>query len=185
MKSPDISIPAIATSNIARYLYRGFQSACYLSCITAYLLMSTGHASTKDVTPDFTLPTLTGGTVTLSAHKGEVVYVDFWATWCPPCRKSFPWMEQIYRKYKDAGLTIIAVSIDGKQESIEAFLRSNPVSFIIAHDKGGKTGDKFGLQGMPTSYLIGRDGSLHYTHAGFRESDKDILETRIKALLAQ
>lgn len=160
------------------------------SLLLVFLLTQAPSAHAADTTAteatlDFTLPTLTGNTVQLSAHKGEVVYVDFWATWCPPCRKSFPWMEEMHRKYKDAGLTIIAVSIDGKRESIEAFLKSNPVTFIIAHDKGGKTADSFGLQGMPTSYLIDRSGHLHYTHAGFRESDRDVLESRIKSLLAQ
>ena len=143
------------------------------------------NANAGQTIPDFTLPTLSNDSVQLSAHKGEVVYVDFWATWCPPCRKSFPWMEQMHRKYKDAGLKIIAVSIDGDKAAIQSFLNSNPVSFTVAHDKGGKIADSFGLQGMPTSYLIDRKGVLHYTHAGFRESDKDVLESHIKSLLKE
>ena len=135
--------------------------------------------------PDFELPTIDGGTVKLSKHKGEVVYVDFWATWCPPCRKSFPWMEEMHTKYENLGFKVIAISLDGKRDPIDLFLKSMPTSFTIAHDPKGTSADSYKLKGMPTSYLIDRDGNIQVTHAGFKESDKDKLEKHIKKLLLE
>lgn len=150
--------------------------------LTAGLSLSAQAAKTA---PDFKLPTTDGGTVTLSEHIGEVVYVDFWATWCPPCRKSFPWMEKMHNKYSALGLKVIAVSLDGKREVIDLFLKSMPASFTIAHDPRGKSAENFGLKGMPTSYLIDANGKIHSTHTGFRSSDEEKLEAEIKALLTQ
>lgn len=135
--------------------------------------------------PDFNLPTLKGGKVQLSQHRGEVVYVDFWATWCAPCRKSLPWMEQMHEKYKDLGFTIIGVSMDGKREVTEKFIKANGVNFTIARDPKGKIADVFGVRGMPSSYLIDRNGKIIYSHEGFRDSDKGALEQHFKQALAQ
>lgn len=135
--------------------------------------------------PDFDLPTLTGGKVQLSKHRGEVVYVDFWATWCAPCRKSLPWMQEMYDKYKDLGFTIIGVNMDGKQDVTEKFVKANHVKFTIARDPNGKIAEAFGVRGMPSSYLIGRDGKLIMAHEGFRDSDKGSLEAHFKKALAQ
>jgi cytochrome c biogenesis protein CcmG/thiol:disulfide interchange protein DsbE len=143
------------------------------------------HALAGDAPPDFTLPTLDGGTVQLSQHKGEVVYVDFWASWCAPCRKSLPWMEQMHEKYKDLGFTIIGVNMDGKKEVTEKFVKANNVTFTIARDPKGKIAAAYGVRGMPSSYLIGRDGNIHYSHEGFRNSDKARLEKIFKEALAQ
>ena len=152
------------------------------------LLFATGlslSAQAAKKAPDFKLATTDGGTVALSQHRGEVVYVDFWATWCPPCRKSFPWMEKMHNKYSDLGLKIIAVSLDGKREVIDQFLKTMPASFTIAHDPQGKSAENFGLKGMPTSYLIDMKGNVHETHTGFKASDENKLEAKIKALLTQ
>lgn len=139
----------------------------------------------SDAPPDFTLPSLNGGQVQLSKHRGEVVYVDFWATWCGPCRKSLPWMESVYKKYKDLGFTIIGVNMDGKADVAQKFAKANGVSFTLARDPKGKIAEAFGVRGMPSSYLIGRNGKIIYTHEGFRDSDKASLEQHFKQALAQ
>lgn len=143
------------------------------------------QALAGDPAPDFTLPTLDGGTVQLSRHRGEVVYVDFWATWCAPCRKSLPWMEQMHQKYTDVGFTIIGVSMDGKAEVTQKFVQANHINFTIARDPKGKIAEAFGVRGMPSSYLIGRNGQIIYSHEGFRDSDKPRLEQLFKKALAQ
>ena len=148
-------------------------------------VLFSGNTIAGKPAPNFSLPTLDGGTVELAKHKGEVVYIDFWATWCPPCRKSFPWMEEMHKKYEDLGLKIIAISLDGKRAPVELFLKSMPASFTIAHDPQGKSADTYKLKGMPTSYLIDRDGNIQSSHTGFRESDKQKLEKHMKKLLTQ
>ncbi|MDH5328226.1 MAG: TlpA family protein disulfide reductase [Gammaproteobacteria bacterium] len=150
--------------------------------IVLLLLLSLG---VQAAAPAFTLKDLNGQNVSLKQFKGEVVYLDFWATWCPPCRKSFPWMDQMHQRYKDLGLKIIAVSLDGKRDVIDKFLKENPVKFLILHDPDGKVADAYKLKGMPSSYLIDRQGNIRVTHAGFRDKDKSKLESSFKELLAE
>jgi len=136
--------------------------------------------------PDFTLPTFPDNReISLKDFKGRVVYLDFWATWCPPCRKSFPWMDEMHERYKDEGLSIIAVSVDKKREQIEQFIKKTEPAFIVAHDPAGTVAKAYELRAMPTTYLINRNGQVVMTHMGFRSSDKDKLEATIQSLLEE
>lgn len=155
-----------------------------LVCVLGLFCLSLNAEAAKKA-PDFNLKDLDGKTLNLANFKGEVVYLDFWATWCPPCRKSFPWMEQMHNRYKDLGLKIVAVSLDGKRSVIDKFLKANPVSFIILQDPKGQVADAYKLKGMPSSYLIDRNGNIRISHTGFRESDKTKLESSFKELLAE
>lgn len=137
-----------------------------------------------DSAPAFELPTDTK-TVSLESLKGKVVYLDFWASWCTPCRKSFPWMEEIQNRYKDQGLAVVAVNLDKSKDKAQEFLKQFHSSFTIAFDPEGKTAERYKVMGMPSSYLIDRNGQLHMSHIGFRESDTDKLETKIRELLKQ
>ncbi len=132
--------------------------------------------------PDFALPGVQGQ-VKLSSDAGSVVYVDFWASWCGPCRQSFSWMNAMQDKYRAQGLKIIGVNLDGKSEDAKKFLTQNPAKFTIAFDSKGETPKSYGVKGMPTSFLVGRDGKVIFQHLGFKEADRDDLEKQIKAAL--
>lgn len=130
----------------------------------------------------FELNTL-DGKVSLDSLKGKVVYLDFWASWCSPCKKSFPWMNKMYSKYKDDGLEIVAVSLDFKMKHTKRFLEETPANFTIALDPKGEIADAYQVQVMPTSYLIDRNGELLWEHKGFRTKHEDKLEAEfVKAL---
>ena len=148
-----------------------------------YFILNTVSAAEK--APDFQLPKIDGGTVQLSNLRGNVVYVDFWATWCPPCRESFPWMESMYQRYQDFGLQIVAISLDQKRDLIENFLKDHKASFTISQDKEGGIAEAFKVKGMPSSYLVDRKGNIRLRHAGFNDSDKAELESQIKQLLTE
>jgi len=137
--------------------------------------------------PDFSLNRLMvdNEKIKLSDLKGKVVYLDFWATWCAPCRKSFPWMEEIHKRYQNDGLVIVAVSVDGKQDVAEKFVKDTGVTFITAIDDSKKTAKTYNLRAMPSSYLIGRDGSIISSHLGFRTSKTAAVEAEIKKALLQ
>ncbi len=135
--------------------------------------------------PDFTLPTLDGGEVTLSKLRGKVVLLDFWASWCRPCRRSFPWMDRMQRKYGPRGFTVVAVNLDRKREDADDFLRLMQPGFVIARDPGASVAERFGLKGMPTAFLIDRQGRVRHTHRGFRERHGEEREAQIRALLAE
>ena len=133
--------------------------------------------------PDFTLKDLEGNPISLSQYKGKTVYIDFWATWCGPCRTSFPWMERMKQKYQGHDFRIIAISIDGKQEIIDQFLKTQGVSFKVLRDHHGQTSKAYEVKAMPSSFLVDAEGYIQYSHRGFRESDKQLLEEKIRALV--
>ena len=103
----------------------------------------------------------------LSPYKGKVVYLDFWASWCTPCRLSFPWMNEIQEMAARKGLVIVAVNVDHDRELADEFLQTNPAQFKIVYDPEGKIAGKYDFKDMPTSVLIGRDGKVRFVHAGF------------------
>lgn len=123
------------------------------------------------------------GDVSLEQLSGKVVYLDFWASWCDPCRKSFPWMNEIQNQYADSGLVVLAVNLDREQEKADAFLVKNPTNFKVGFDPEGTLAKAFGVKGMPSSYVIGRNGELLYSHIGFREKDKGDLQSQIEQAL--
>lgn len=104
----------------------------------------------------------------LSQYRGKVVLVDFWASWCVPCRRSFPWMNEMQEKYAASGLVIIAVNMDAEAGEAEAFLDEYPANFKILNDPDGNIARSYDVIAMPSSYVIGRDGSLIQTHLGFK-----------------
>ncbi len=121
----------------------------------------------------------------LADLRGKVVYVDFWASWCGPCRKSFPWMNGLQQRHGGAGLQVVAINVDEKREDAAAFLATVPASFTIAYDPAGATPKAYGVKGMPSSALVGRDGQLLWMHTGFNAADRDTLEERIRTALQQ
>ena len=154
------------------------------SGIGFWLLSSLCLVQAAEPAPALELKTLQGMTSHLADHKGQVVYLDFWATWCAPCRQSFPWMNEMHDKYKTQGLKIIAISLDEKTEQVEGFLQTLPAHFSIMIDSEGKSADLFKVRGMPSSYVIDRNGNIVGSHAGFRQKDTIKLEQMIKQALA-
>jgi thiol-disulfide isomerase/thioredoxin len=114
-------------------------------------------------------PSAKAGGLDLSAYRGKVVYLDFWASWCNPCRQSFPWMNQIQESLAGKGLVVIAVNVDHDREFADQFLRSNFASFKVVYDPDGRIASAYDFKDMPTSILIGRDGRVRYVHSGFFE----------------
>ena len=136
-----------------------------------------------EAAPAFALPTATGDTVALDKLKGRVVYVDFWASWCGPCRRSFPWMNELQQKYGAAGFTVVGVNVDKRRPDAEKFLQQTPASFTIVYDPAGKTPEAYGVKGMPSSYLLDASGKVVAVESGFRDEQKAEFEARIKTLL--
>jgi thiol-disulfide isomerase/thioredoxin len=121
----------------------------------------------------------------LEAYKGKVVYLDFWASWCVPCRKSFPWMNAMQAKYEKDGLVVIGVNVDRDAKAAQKFLKKAPADFNIVYDPEGKLASQYELEAMPSSFLYRRDGTLHESHLGFRDDDRDTLERMIQTLLQE
>ena len=116
--------------------------------------------------PHFTLPARQGMVVSDSLHA-KVMLVDFWASWCGPCRQSFPWLRALHEQYGAKGLAIVAINLDKDRAAADEFLASHPAPFRVAFDPAGKTADAFAVTAMPSTFLIAADGTILYAHAGF------------------
>ena len=136
-----------------------------------------------ETAPALALTTAAGDTVDLARLRGRVVYVDFWASWCTPCKRSFPWMNELDARYRDSGLMIVAVNVDKRRDDALRFLREVPARFIVVFDEEGKTPAAFDVKGMPSSYLIDREGRVAAVEEGFHEERAKAIEQRIRALL--
>lgn len=131
---------------------------------------------------DFTLNGV-NGPVSLANLKGQVVYLDFWASWCTPCRASFPWMNEMQDRYAKQGLKIVAVNLDSEEGMAEKFISATHPNFTIAFDPKGTVAEEYKVMGMPSSYLIDRQGKIHSSHIGFRTKDRATLEQNIVEML--
>jgi thiol-disulfide isomerase/thioredoxin len=118
--------------------------------------------------------------------KGKVVIVDFWASWCGPCKDSFPVMNELLKKYADRGLVIVAVNADEVRADMDEFLKKNPAAFTVVRDATQKLMEKVDVGTMPSSFILDRDGKVRYLHNGFHgEKTKREYETQIESLLAR
>lgn len=116
--------------------------------------------------PDFTVPGLEGGTVTLSNYRGRVVLVNFWATWCPPCRAEMPELETVYRQQRDAGFVILGIDQAENDATVRDFVTGRGFSWTFALDRDGAVSRVYGALGLPTSVLVDRDGRIVHTWSG-------------------
>lgn len=137
-----------------------------------------------EAAPALKLPTAKGDPVTLDALRGKIVYVDFWASWCGPCRRSFPWMNDMQAKYGPKGFAVVGVNVDKKRPDAERFLAQIPATFTVVYDETGATPSAWGVKGMPSSYLVDGTGKVVYVERGFTDENKAELEKRIAALVA-
>jgi len=137
-----------------------------------------------DRAPPLALPDVAGQQVDLQGLRGNVVYVDFWASWCGPCKRSFPWMNEMARKYASKGLRIVAINVDKKRDDADRFLRTAPAEFTVVYDAAGMSPAAWQVKSMPSSYLVDATGRIAWVESGFRDDRKMDVEERIRSALA-
>ena len=152
--------------------------------IAALRHSGTGGGTTlqlQSAAPDFSLPELNGNSLRLSDYRGKVVLLDFWATWCDPCREETPHLVELQDKYRDQGLQIIGVSMDDSPEPVRDFYRLFQMNYPVAMGNA-KIGELYGgVLGLPIAFVISRDGRIFTKHIG--ATDISVLERDIRALL--
>lgn len=124
-----------------------------------------------------------GDTLDLARYRGKVVVVDFWASWCEPCRQAFPWLNAMHAKYAARGLVIIGVNVDRERADADRFLHDVPADFPIIYDPSGTLATRYDVPGMPTSFVIGPDGDIVGRHIGFKNGLRDEREAELRKLL--
>lgn len=162
-------------------------AALALFLTLALLLTLALPAAALDVgarAPEIGLPDLDGHMQRMSALRGKVVIVDFWASWCAPCREEMPVLERLYRAHRGDGLIIIGVSQDRGVANMRSFVARTPVSFPLVHDASHSVAGRYHPSRMPSSYIIDRRGIVRHVHAGYRSSDAAAIEHEVEALLA-
>jgi len=144
-------------------------------------------ASSSGPAPGFSLSGRGGKTIDLAQFKGQVVMINFWASWCVPCRQEMPLLEEIYKKYKPMGFTMLGVNVEPKTQDAEAFLAklSKPVTFPVAWDVDSKVSKLYKVAGMPTTVFIDRKGNVREIHKSYKSGDENYYLTQIRSLLKE
>ena len=147
-------------------------------CVLAYA------TERGDAAPDFELPELSGnGTVVLADYAGKVVLIDFWASWCAPCRDSLPLLARLHATLADRGFEVLAVNLDEDPDDARRFLLTYPVGYTVLSDQAGHVAESYGLKTMPTSFLVDRRGIVRYVHEGFHATDIEKIRSQILSAL--
>lgn len=171
MKSLNIFISGAQLSNLFKLIKTTF--------ISLLVLLSSYHVNAQNL-----VNSQVALEQALNQHAGEVVYLDFWASWCGPCRKSFPWMNSIQKQYKQQGFAVISINLDADKSLAEKFLDETPADFTVVYDPKGKIAKHFKIQGMPSSMIIGRDGKIKSRHTGFFTKKIPQYQQEIEQLLS-
>lgn len=135
--------------------------------------------------PDFTLKSTSGKNVRLAELKGDVVLVNFWATWCGPCRQEMPLLEKINKKYKDLGFTMLGINVEEDTSGMEKYLKDVPVTFPILNDGKNSVAKLYGVDGMPNTVIIDRNGVVRHVHRGYKPGYEEKYEQQVKQLVME
>jgi thiol-disulfide isomerase/thioredoxin len=123
------------------------------------------------------------GALDLAGRPGKVVYIDFWASWCGPCAESFPFLDQLHKELRSRGFEVLGVNLDENPSDAKTFLSKRPVGFTLASDPDGRCPRVYGVQAMPSSYLVDRQGVIREVHRGFKAGDKKAIRDQVLLLL--
>ena len=135
--------------------------------------------------PDFTLKTLDGSNLKLSEQRGTVILLNFWASWCGPCRTEMPLLDDLYQEYRDYGFTVLGVNLDENRDQADRLLDKIPVTFPVLFDPQNSTSETYGVDAMPTTVLIDRNGVVRHHHRGYKDGYMDKYEEQVKALVLE
>ncbi len=143
------------------------------------------RAAQSGPAPDFTLPVRGGGSLSLSDLRGDVVMINFWATWCPPCRQEMPLLDQIHQRFQRLGFTLLGVNVEQENRLIDRFLAEVPVTFPILLDTKEEVGALYGVAAMPTTILVDRQGQLRDHFFGYKPGDEQKYQDAVRALVRE
>jgi len=142
-------------------------------------------AAQQGPAPDFTLKSRSGENLKLSELRGEVVMVNFWASWCGPCRQEMPLLDQLYKRYQPMGFTILGVNVEEDTAAAEKVLQEIPVSFPVLYDSKNQVSQQYGVSAMPSTFLVDRDGKLRYLHKGYLPGYEEEYQKQIRELVRE
>lgn len=169
------------------YIFKTLRMTALIGAFLAFfpLLSHADTSKASGAADDFTLKSSTGENLKLSEQRGSVVMVNFWASWCGPCRKEMPIIDALYKKYSKYGFTVFGVNVDDKEKNAIRTLKKIPVDFPILFNPENSIAELYGVSAMPTTIFIDRNGNKRYIHAGYKEGEEVIYEKIIKKLIRE
>jgi peroxiredoxin len=153
--------------------------------VAALVIALPAVAADNGPAPQFTLGAKGGGTINLAQYKGQVVMINFWASWCGPCRQEMPYLEDIYKKYNKLGFTLLGVNVEPDSKAADDWLKATPVTFPVGYDKDSKVSQMYAVSGMPSTVIIDRKGNLRYVHHGYKPGDEGEYMNSVRALIRE
>ncbi len=156
-----------------------------MTLVVSSLFASSAVAQISGPAPNFTLQAASGGTVSLADLKGQVVMVNFWATWCGPCREEMPHLEALHQRYSDLGFALLGVNVEEDSSGVEKFLEETPVTFQILFDPTNAVTKMYDVIAMPSTVLVDRTGAMRFIHHGYQSGYENEYQTQIRALLRE
>ncbi|HEY3785181.1 MAG TPA: TlpA disulfide reductase family protein [Steroidobacteraceae bacterium] len=153
--------------------------------VTLLGVLPTALADPTGPAPAFTLAERGGGNLSLTQYKGQVVMLNFWASWCGPCRQEMPLLQDIYKKYGKLGFTLIGVNVEPDSNAANDWLKQTPVSFPIVYDTKSEVSKLYDVEGMPSTVIIDRKGNLRVLHRGYKPGDENGYLNSIRALVRE
>jgi peroxiredoxin len=155
------------------------------AAVASTLAISSLVGASASLAPKFSLPSRSGDTVSLDQLKGQVVMLNFWASWCGPCRKEMPLLDQMHKRYSSLGFTLLGVNVEANTKDAERWLAETPVSFPVVFDKDSKVSKLYDVNAMPSTVFIDRKGNVRYLHRGYKPGDESEYLNQIRALLKE
>jgi peroxiredoxin len=162
-----------------------FASWLRATAFATTLAVTSVVGASASIAPSFSLPSRSGDIVALDKLKGQVVMINFWASWCGPCQQEMPLLDKMYKRYSPLGFTLLGVNVDEQRTGAETVLAKVPVTFPVLFDQENKVSKLFAVQAMPSSVFIDRKGTVRYVHHGYKPGDESEYLNQIRALLKE
>ena len=157
-----------------------------LGCFISFTVATQANAaSVKGPAPNFTLKSLSGKNLKLSEMTGNVVLINFWASWCGPCREEMPLLNALHKKYEALGFTVLGVNVEEDVKNARGFLKNFPVDFPVLLDNKNRVSKQYNVVAMPTTVVVDRDGNMRFLHQGYKPGDEDKYRKMVKKLVRE
>ncbi len=167
-------------------LLSGNRLSLLLVCFLSFAVVTHADAaSLKGQAPNFTLKSLGGNNLKLSEMTGNVVLINFWASWCGPCREEMPLLNDLHKKYEPLGFTVLGVNVEEDAKNARGFLKNFPVDFPVLLDNKNQVSKKYNVIAMPTTVVVDRDGNMRFLHQGYKPGDEEKYRKMVKKLVRE
>ena len=165
--------------------FRVMRVVLLVCCLMVGMNAQASSVKLQSSAPDFTLKSLNGGNLRLEEYRGQVVLINFWASWCGPCRQEMPVLDRLHQRYEDTGFAVLGVNVEGEERPARELVEKTNVTFPVVIDDGQKVSELYDLKAMPSTVVVDRDGVVRYVHRGYKPGDEAKYVEVVKQLIRE